>query len=224
MGVFRRVRDIINSNINSVLDKAEDPEKLVRLMIQEMDETLVEVKSACAGAMAAQKRVRRQLKQVKEKKNQWGERARLAVDKDRDDLARDALRQQRECRERVEDLEDELSELDSVVGRYQEDIRAIEEKIAEARERQRMLLQRRTRAQRSKEARQKIREYDAADAMARFESVERRIDRLDEDAEAFRTSYSRSLEQEFEDFLDDQEIEDQLRALKEDAAARSDGD
>src|SRR5215467_12325943 len=95
MGIFTRVSDIISSNINAMLDKAEDPEKLIRLMIQEMEDTLVEIKASCAGVMATKKRVQRELDEVMARAEQWGQRAQLAMNKGREDLAREALVEKR---------------------------------------------------------------------------------------------------------------------------------
>ncbi|HQK77746.1 MAG TPA: PspA/IM30 family protein, partial [Candidatus Hydrogenedentes bacterium] len=100
MGIFSRVADIISSNINAMLDKAEDPEKLVRLMIREMEDTLIEIKASCAGAMAQRKKIGRQIEDVRAGEARWAERAQLAVDKGRDDLARDALLEKRRFTDR----------------------------------------------------------------------------------------------------------------------------
>ena len=108
MGIFTRVRDIINSNVNAMLDKAEDPEKLIRLMIQEMEDTLVEIKASCAGAIAERKKIERQHDVAKERAASWGDRAGLAVDKGRDDLAREALLEKRRYQDRARSLEQEL--------------------------------------------------------------------------------------------------------------------
>ena len=91
MGIFTRMRDIISSNINAMLEKAEDPEKLVKLMIQEMEDTLVEVKASCAGVMAAKKKIQRELDECGGRAEKWADRAQLAVDRGHDDLAREAL-------------------------------------------------------------------------------------------------------------------------------------
>src|SRR3990172_7947672 len=108
MGIFTRVRDIISANINSMLDKAEDPEKLVKLMIQEMEDTLVEIKATCAGAMANNKKAQRELEQAQQQEKDWEERVNLAVHKGRDDLAREALALQRRARRCAEALKREL--------------------------------------------------------------------------------------------------------------------
>ena len=95
MGIFTRVRDIISSNLNTMLEKAEDPEKLVKLMIREMEDTLVEIKASCAGAMAAKKKIERDSGEVKDRSQAWADKAQLAIDKGREDLAREALLEKR---------------------------------------------------------------------------------------------------------------------------------
>src|SRR5512136_2809831 len=110
MGIFTRFRDIVNSNINAMLDKAEDPEKLIKLMIREMEDTLVELKASCAGVMAGSKKIERNISEVKARVEYWAEKAPLAVSKGRDDLAREALIQKKKYAERVTALEAELKE------------------------------------------------------------------------------------------------------------------
>ncbi len=105
MGIFTRFRDIVSSNINAMLDKAEDPEKLIRLMIREMEDTLVEIKASCAGVMANSKKVQRQMEEAQSREKYWEEKAALAVNKGRDDLAREALVEKRRYAERAEALE-----------------------------------------------------------------------------------------------------------------------
>ena len=138
MGIFTRVRDIISANINSMLDKAEDPEKLVKLMIREMEDTLVEVKASCAGAMATKKKVQRESEKAAENANAWEQKAELAIEKGRDDLAREALVEKKRYTERGDALESELEQCDGLVGQYQGDISQLEEKLDAAREKQRM--------------------------------------------------------------------------------------
>ncbi|MGD9158817.1 MAG: PspA/IM30 family protein, partial [Desulfobacteraceae bacterium] len=121
MGIFTRFRDIVNSNINAMLDKAEDPEKLIKLMIREMEDTLVELKASCAGVMAGSKKLERNIDEVKGRVDYWAEKAPLAVSKGRDDLAREALIQKRKYAERVTDLEEELKEHEALIDEYQND-------------------------------------------------------------------------------------------------------
>ena len=156
MGIFTRVRDIISANINSMLDKAEDPEKLVKLMIREMEDTLVEVKASCAGAMATRKKIQREAESVSVRAGEWGDKAQLAVDKGREDLAREALLEKRRYTERAEVLEKETEQCESLVDQYQSDIRQLEEKLETAREKQRMLVQRHVHAQHKARAQREI--------------------------------------------------------------------
>lgn len=222
MSIFTRVRDIINSNINAMLDKAEDPEKLIRLMIQEMEDTLVEIKASCAGAMATKKKIQRELDQTLARAKQWGERAQLAVNKGREDLAREALIEKRRYRNQAETLEKELVQCDAIVEQYQEDIVQLEEKLNTAREKQRMLVQRHIHAQRKQRAQQELRRIDSVDVMLRFEKFENRIERMEAEADLVNFGRKRSLEDEFA-LLEDDEIEQELQALKSSSAKKTEG-
>src|SRR5215468_8819054 len=123
MGIFTRLSDIISSNLNAMLDKAEDPEKLIRLMIQEMEDTLIEIKASCAGVMATKKRVQRELDEVMARAEQWAQRAQLAMNKGREDLAREALVEKRRYRERARTLEQEGVQCDALIAQYHNDMR-----------------------------------------------------------------------------------------------------
>lgn len=224
MGIFTRVRDIINSNINSMLDKAEDPEKLVRLMIQEMEDTLVEIKASCAGVMATKKRVQRELQEALARAEQWGEKAQLAVNKGREDLAREALMEKRRYRERADTLEKESAQCDELVEQYQADIIQLEDKLAAAREKQRILVQRHILAQRRKRAQQDIRRIDNSDTLVRFEEFENRIERMEAEADLVNFGRKPSLEDEFARLEGDEEIEKELQALKTSETKKTDGD
>jgi phage shock protein A len=222
MGIFTRVSDIISSNINAMLDKAEDPEKLIRLMVQEMEDTLVEVKASCAGVMATKKKVQRELDETCIRANQWGEKAQLAVNKGREDLAREALVEKRRYRERGGALERELSECDALVEQYQADIVQLEDKLKLAREKRRILVQRHIRAQRSKRVREGIRRIDSTDTLIRFEQFENRVERMEAEADLVNFSRKPALEEEFARLEGDEEIERELQALKASAARKLD--
>ena len=119
MGIFTRFRDIVGSNINSMLDRAEDPEKLIRMMIQEMEDTLIELKAACAGVMADSKNVEHQQLNNDRRIKYWDDNAKLAVDRGREDLAREALIEKRKFTNRAETLASEMSEQDLLIEQYQ---------------------------------------------------------------------------------------------------------
>jgi phage shock protein A len=215
MGIFTRVRDIISSNINAMLEKAEDPEKLIKLMIREMEDTLVEIKASCAGAMATKKKIQRELDDLHRRESQWGDKAQLAVDKGREDLAREALIEKRRYRERAEAIERERAQCEALVEQYQADIIQLEDKLVSAREKQRVLVQRHVHAQRRRTAQEQVRRVDTADAVARFESFEHRIERMEAEADLVNFGRKgRSLDEEFAKLEGDEEIEQQLAELK----------
>ena len=152
MGIFTRFKDIVSSNISAMLDKAEDPEKLIKLMIQEMEDTLVELKASCAGAMATKSRVNRAGDEVRSRVEDWENKARLALTKGREDLAREALAEKRLFSEESERLQKELGQLDDIVDKYKSDIGQLEDKLANARKKHQMLIQRHTQAQKRYQA------------------------------------------------------------------------
>ena len=214
MGIFTRFRDIISSNINAMLDKAEDPEKLIRLMIREMEDTLVEIKASCAGVMASSKKVQRQLDEVLVREKHWKDRAGLAVNKGRDDLAREALVEKRKYSDRADTFEKELIEYKALIEQYQDDIRQLEDKLGTAREKQRVLVQRHIHANGKKRAQQEIRRVDSSEAILRFEEFENRIERMEAEADMVNFGRKPTLEGEFDMLLVDEDIEKELLTLK----------
>ena len=214
MGVFTRFRDIISSNINAMLDKAEDPEKLIKLMIREMEDTLVEIKASCAGVMAGSKKIQRRLEEVQSRANYWEDKATLAVHKGRDDLAREALVEKRRFSDMVDTLEYELNEYNNLVEQYQDDIRQLEDKLAAAREKQRILVQRHIRAKGKKRTQEEIRRMDSSEAIFKFEQFENRIERMEAEADLVNFGRKPTLEEELDNLSVDDEIEKVLQTLK----------
>ena len=214
MGVFTRLKDIINSNLNAMLDAAEDPDKLIRLMIQEMEDTLVEVKANCAGAIAARKRAERAVTSAETAIVTWEERARLAIEKGREDLAREAIRERR----RLEDLRDahakEATGCDEVVARYKEDIAAVEAKLVDARQRHRLLVQRHKRAKTHERTRGVIERVTRYDAATKFDQLEQRIERMEAFQEIDPDLQKPSLEEAFAALKEADAIEEELARLK----------
>ena len=214
MGIFTRFRDIVSSNINAMLDRAEDPEKLIRLMIREMEDTLVELKTACAGVMAEAKKAERQRDEAGGRSRFWADKAELAVGKGRDDLAREALVERRRYQQREEALDRELRDHRSLSDQYQADIRQLEEKLKSARDKQRLLVQRHIHAERKRRAQQEIRRVDSAEAIFKFDELENRIERMEAEADLVNFGRTQDLEDQLNRLSVDEEIERELESLK----------
>ncbi|HBG18008.1 MAG: phage shock protein PspA [Desulfobacterales bacterium GWB2_56_26] len=214
MGIFTRFRDIVSANINSMLDQAEDPEKLIKLMIHEMEDTLIELKSSCAAVIAGRKKLERKLDEIGDKIDLWDKRAALAVTKGKDNLAREALIEKRRFTQAAEALENELTEYGNLIQQYHEDIAELENKLNSAKEKKRLLVQRHKRASGKKRAQEEIRRSTSSDTMARFDKLESRIEQMEAEAELVNTAKKPSLEEEFDDLATDDEIENELAKIK----------
>jgi phage shock protein A len=214
MGIFTRFRDIVGSNINAMLDRAEDPEKLIKMMIREMEDTLVELKAACAAMIADQKKMQRRMADIRTRETLWTNRAGLAVEKGRDDLAREALMEKKRFGQMAQALDNELVQHNGLLGQYRDDIAQLEEKLHKAKEKQHILVQRELHAQRAKQARQEIRRMDNYETIAKFEELESRIDRMEAEAELVNPITRTNLERAFEELHVDDDIEQELNALK----------
>jgi phage shock protein A len=222
MGIFTRFRDIISSNINAMLDHAEDPEKLIKLMIREMEDTLVELKASCASVIADHKKIQRRLSDIRSRETLWTDRAQLAVDKRRDDLAREALIEKRRFHQMAQSLESELSQHSELLTQYRDDIAQLEEKLHKAKEKQHMLIKRHLHAQRAMVAQQEIRRMDNYETIAKFEELESRIDRMEAEAELVNPIPRTTLDVAFDKLNIDDEIEEELTALKSSQATSPD--
>jgi phage shock protein A len=212
--------DIINSNLNSMLDQAEDPEKMIRLIIQEMEDTLVEVRSSSARVLADRKVAARRLEQVQAEAASWEDKARLAISKDREDLARAALQEKRSIEEEVAVVEAELLATDEHIGQLTTEVAQLQQKLSDARAKQKTLLMRsKTVESRIKVKRQMHRE--ALDtAFQRFEYFERRMDNLESqlDAMDLGRDVAPDLAAEIDSLQEDARINDELARLKSEMA------
>lgn len=214
MGIFSRLTEIINANINSVLDKAEDPEKIVRLMIQEMEDTLVEVRSTAAKAIADKKEKTRTLGYLEQEQIDWEQKAELALRKDRDDLAKAALVEKARVGERIDALRSDLKIIDQNLDKLNQDIGKLQAKLSDAKNRQRTLTMRQKTAETQLKARSRIHDSRLDDVLNRFEYAERRIDKVESEAEAISIGRNRTLAEEISDLARNESIDAELQALK----------
>ncbi len=214
MGIFTRFSDIVNSNINSILDKAEDPEKIVRLMIQEMEDTLVEVRSAAARSIADKKDLNRKLSALERDQRDWDGKAELALRKGREDLAKAALVEKSRATSAIEMIRADYEAIDEGLGKLNEDISRLEAKLLDAKARQKSLLARHKTAHSRLAVRKKIHDYQIDDAMIRFEQYTRRIDDLEGRVEAYDLGLPKDLKHEFAGLEAEEEVARDLDELK----------
>jgi phage shock protein A len=219
MGIFTRFSDIVNSNINAILDKAEDPEKIVRLMIQEMEDTLVEVRSAAARSIADKKDLNRKIEALDREWKDWEDKAELAMRKGREDLAKAALVEKSRVASGVEILKEDYAAVDEGLAKLNEDIARLESKLEDAKTRQKALLARHKTASSRLAARKKIHDYKIDDAMVRFEAYTRRIDDVEGRVEAYDLGLPKDLNHEFASLEAEESVNRELDALKARVAA-----
>ena len=214
MGIFTRFSDIVNSNINAILDKAEDPEKIVRLMIQEMEDTLVEVRSAAARSIADKKDLNRKIEALEDERRDWDDKAELAMRKGREDLAKAALVEKSRVATAVEVLKEDYVAVDEGLAKLNEDIARLEAKLEDAKARQKALLARHKTANSRLAARKKIHDYKIDDAMLRFEAYTRRIDDVEGRVEAYDLGLPKDLNHEFASLEAEEAVKQELAALR----------
>jgi phage shock protein A len=204
----------VNANINAVLEKAEDPEKIIRLMIQEMEDTLVEIRSAAAKCIADRKELGRHIDHLEREKTEWANRAELAIRRERDDLARAALVEKQAIGDRADKMKLELVSLDGQLDKFNADITQLQSKLNDAKTRQRSIVIRHKAASSQLSARKHIHDDRIDEMLFRFESAEQRIDRVESESEAINMGRGKGLAGEIADLEQDDRVEAELADLK----------
>ncbi|EGR1448707.1 phage shock protein PspA [Vibrio cholerae] len=215
MGIFSRFADIVNSNISALLDKAEDPEKMIRLIIQEMEDTLVEVRTNSAKAMADKKELARKVESIQQQLDDWQNKATLALTKQREDLARAALIEKQKLQHVLKGLHTEQTLVEETIEKLTGEIGKLETKITETRAKQQALAIRSQAASHRRDVQRHLHAGRTEEAMAKFEQFSRKVDELEAEADLYAQSgQARSLEQEFAELQAQDEIEKELNKLK----------
>ena len=216
MNVFKRFSDIVSSNINSALDKMEDPKKMIALMIDQMEETAIDLRASIAEKSAALATLERQCSETGDSIARWSGRARLALEKGREDLAREAIAEKKALESQIATLEGNANTLRSIVASsLQEQLAQVEARLEEMKTRRNDLAARGEAAKEKKRTNQTLREAEGSDFARRFEELQARIERWEAEAKACApASASKSTRQTFEDMEKDKAIDDELAALK----------
>lgn len=213
MGIFSRLSDIINSNINSMLDMAEDPEKMIRMVIQEMEETLVEVRSTTAKIIADKKELVRRNEKLDRQAQDWAQKAELAISKQREDLAKAALLEKASVNEVIDMVKEDMHKLDDSLGKLTREIEQLQAKLNDARARQKVILMRHTATQSRRTVNSKLHNTNIDQAIHRFEHFERKIEAMESEIEATEIG-KKGMAAEFEALEKEGKIERELAELK----------
>jgi len=214
MGIFSRLGDIINSNLNAMLDRAEDPEKIVRLIVQEMEDTLVEVRAAAARSIAEKKDILRKVDQLEAAQTEWQRKAELAVEKGREDLAKGALVAKAQAATAADLLRRELETIEAALAKTNEDLGRLEAKLTEAKNKQKSFTIRHDAARDQIRIRTQLHDGRIDEALARYEQIERKIDTLEGQVESFDLGRRKTLQDEFADLEAESGVEKELQAIK----------
>jgi len=214
MGIFSRMGDIINSNLNAMVDKAENPEKIARLIISEMEDTLIEVRTNAARSIAEKKELARKAESYDARAAEWGAKAELALEKGREDLARGAVQAKQQATQMAAVVRSEIEVLDETVTKADADLGKLQSKLNEAKAKHKSLIARGQTAETRIRVRSQITDTKVDDALARYERMERKVDELEAHVEAFDLGQGQSLEAQFAEIEADEAVEAELAALK----------
>lgn len=223
MSIFSRLTDIVQSNLNSLLDRAEEPEKLIRLIIQEMEDTLVEVRSSTVKIIAEKKEIERRVADLHRERDEWDRKAEVALTRDREDLAKGALMAKSKVAEQADALAEQLVQVEAALSKANEDISRLQAKLTDAKTREKALIARTQTASNRVKVRTVLHDERINDALSRFEQVERNLDEMEGRVEAYDVGRTKSLTEEIAELEATHKVEEDLAALKARIAARRNG-
>jgi phage shock protein A len=223
MGVFSRISDIVNSNINAILDRAQDPEKIIRLIIQEMEDTLVEVRSSAVKTIAEQKDLDRKIAAVGKDVAEWQGKAELALVKGREDLAKGALQIKARLQQELSDLDRRRLQIEAGLAKQSEDVTALQQKLADAKAREAVMVARHKTATNRLKLRGSMYDERVGDAFARFDQVERALDELEGKVDIYDLAKPKGVAEELAALQSEHQVENELAALKAKLAGTGEG-
>jgi phage shock protein A len=214
MGVFSRISDIVNSNLNAILDRAQDPEKIIRLIIQEMEDTLVEVRTSAVKTIAEKKELERKLSGLTRDREDWQLKAELALTKDREDLAKGALQIKARLSQEIEALGKQLVQIEDGLTKQSDDVVKLQQKLADAKAREATMAARHKTATNRLKIRSSLYDERVTDAFSRFDQVERALDELEGRVDVYDLSRPRGVAEEIAELEAAHQVDSELAALK----------
>jgi len=220
MSIFSRLTDIVQSNLNALLDRAEEPEKLIRLIIQEMEDTLVEVRSSTVKIIAEKKEIERRIADLTRERDEWDRKAEIALTRDREDLAKGALMAKTRAAEQADALAQQLVQVEEALSKANDDIARLQAKLTDAKTREKTLVARAQTAVNRVKVREKLHDDRINDALSRFEQVERNLDELEGRVEVHDMGRKKSVAEEIAELEATHKVDEELAALKARIAGR----
>jgi phage shock protein A len=217
VGIFSRLSDIVNSNLNALLDRAEDPQKVIRLVIQEMEDTLVEVRSAAVRLIAERREVERRIAVLTKDQDEWHRKAEFAVGRGREDLAKAALLAKSRASQAIAEAQSQIEAVQAAIAQQNEDVGKLQAKLDDAKSREKAIVLRHQNAATRLKVKQSLYDERVTDAFTRFEQVERNLDMMEGRAEAYdlgRRPVAPTVGEEFAALEANDQVERELAALK----------
>lgn len=221
MSIFSRLTDIVQSNLNALLDRAEDPEKLIRLIIQEMEDTLVEVRSSTVKIIAEKKEIERRVADLTRERDEWDRKAEIALTRGREDLAKGALMAKTNAAEQAEALAQQLVQVEEALSKANDDIARLQAKLTDAKTREKALVARAQTAVNRVKVRERLHDDRINEALSRFEQVERNLDELEGRVEVHDMGRKKSVAEEIAELEATHKVDEELAALKARIAGRN---